>query len=58
MTRPTTKAVLLSSEAPPAEYKTKIVESQRVAPQPLQAKRRIDETKCFLLNKTNILIVE
>lgn len=58
MTRPTTKAVLLSSDALPTEPKPKVVESQLTAQQPLLTKRRVDETKCFLLNKTNILIVE
>lgn len=56
MAQPTTKAVLLSADALPKEYKSKIGQGPQVAPQPKPAKRRIDETKCFLLKKTNIIV--
>jgi hypothetical protein len=58
MTRVPTKAVLLSANALPTEYKSKVGETRPTALQPRPAKRKIDEAKCFLLNKNKIVITE
>lgn len=58
MIRVPTKAVLLSANAVPTEYKSKVGENPLTSPQPKAVKRRIDEAKCFLLNKNKIVITE
>lgn len=58
MTQAPTKAVLLSANTLLIDDKPKVVEDQPVYIQPNPARRREDETKCFLLKKNNKTTLE